>query len=259
MRTQELFDLTGKVAIVTGGGGGLGVQIVEALADCGASVIICSRNLDRCERTAEQIASAIPATLIPMECDVRDAEAIQRVVATAISKLGGIDILVNNAGTSWGAPLESYPLSGWQKVIDVNLTGTFHFTQIAGRAMIERGEGGKIVNLASVTAFRGAEPEHLDAVAYHASKGGVVAFTRDVAVKWARHRINVNAIAPGWFPTEMSQVVLQRSNGEFLRRIPLQRYGGADDLKGAIVFLASSASDFVTGHTLMVDGGQSVT
>jgi gluconate 5-dehydrogenase len=191
-----------------------------------------------------------------MRCDVRATAEIEAVVERAMAEFGAIDVLVNNAGTSWGAPAEDYPLEGWQKVIDVNLTGLFQFTQLAGRTMIAQGRG-KIVNIASVAAFGGAPPELMDAVAYNASKGGVVAFTRDLAVKWARHSITVNAIAPGWFPTEMSQQLLDRSGDVFLERIPLGRFGGPDDLRGLIVFLAGPASDFVTGQTVIVDGGQS--
>jgi gluconate 5-dehydrogenase len=168
-----------------------------------------------------------------------------------------LHILVNNAGTSWGAPVEAYPLDGWQKVIDVNLTGMFLFAQAVGREMIAHGAGGKIVNIASVAAFGGAPPELMNAIAYNTSKGGVVAFTRDLAVKWAHHDIHVNAIAPGWFPTEMSKVLLDQSGDAFLEEIPLRRFGSSEDLVGAIVFLTSRASDYVTGHTLVVDGGQS--
>jgi gluconate 5-dehydrogenase len=193
---------------------------------------------------------------IGLRCDVRSGEEIAAVVERTLAELGSIDVLVNNAGTSWGASVEEYPLEGWQKVIDVNLTGLFQFTQLAGRTMIAQGHG-KIVNIASVAAFGGAPPELMDAVAYNASKGGVVAFTRDVAVKWARHGISVNAIAPGWFPTEMSQQLLDRSGDVFLERIPLGRFGAPDDLRGTIVFLAGPASDFITGQTLIVDGGQS--
>jgi NAD(P)-dependent dehydrogenase (short-subunit alcohol dehydrogenase family) len=191
-----------------------------------------------------------------MRCDVRSAAEIAAVVERTVTELGAVDVLVNNAGTSWGAPVADYPLDGWQKVIDVNLTGLFQFTQLAGRTMIAQRRG-KIVNVASVAAFGGAPPELMDAVAYNPSKGGVVAFTRDVAVKWGRHGITVNAIAPGWFPTEMSQLLLERSGDVFLERIPLGRFGAPDDLRGTIVFLASPASDFITGHTLIVDGGQS--
>jgi gluconate 5-dehydrogenase len=179
------------------------------------------------------------------------------VADTTVAELGGIDVLVNNAGTSWGAPAEDTPLEGWQKVVDVNLTGVFLFSQAAGRAMIAAAGGGSIVNIASVAGLRGSPPGAMDAVAYNASKGGVIAFTRDLAHKWAQHRIRVNAIAPGWFPSDMSNVLLERHGDTFLETIPLRRFGGPEDLKGAIAFLASPASAYVTGQTLIVDGGQS--
>jgi NAD(P)-dependent dehydrogenase (short-subunit alcohol dehydrogenase family) len=253
---SDLFDLGGQVAIVTGGGAGLGRIFADALAEAGAEVAVCGRNAERCEQAAEEIAQTHDVRAFGMRCDVRSAAEIEAVVDRTAKELGSIDVLVNNAGTSWGAPLEGYPLEGWQKVIDVNLTGLFQFTQFAGRKMIAQGRG-KIINVASVAAFGGAPPEVLDAVAYNASKGGVVALTRDVAVKWARHGITANAIAPGWFPTEMSQVLLERSGDVFLERIPLARFGAPNDLKGTIVFLAGPASDFITGQTLIVDGGQS--
>ncbi len=146
------------------------------------------------------------------------------------------------------------PLEAWNKVIETNLTGTFLFSQAAGKIML-RQRRGKIINVASVAGFRGAPPE-LPAIGYHASKGGVIAFTKDLACKWAGHNINVNAIAPGWFPTHMSEVVIERNKEAFLKRIPLGRFGSENDLKGAAVFLASDASDFITGHVLVVDGGQ---
>ena len=178
-------------------------------------------------------------------------------MSSTVELLGRVDILVNNAGTSWGASPEDIPLEGWQKVIDVNLTGAFLFAQAVGRVLIAQGSGGKIVNVASVAAFRGAPSEAMNALPYNASKGGLVALTIDLAVKWARHDIHVNAIAPGWFPSDMSEKVLERAGDALLARVPLGRYGGPDDLKGAVAFLASPASDFVTGTTLVVDGGQS--
>jgi len=255
---QELFDLSGKRAIVTGGGGGLGYQIAYGLAEAGAATVLCGRNVDRCRDAAETIERELGVRSIGVRCDVRDEGEIAAVVDAATSELGGIDVLVNNSGTSWGAPAVDYPLDGWRKVIDVNLTGLFLFTQAVGRHMIEAGAGGKIVNLGSVVALRGAPADMLDAVGYSASKGGVISLTRDLAVKWAPHGINVNAIAPGWFPTDMSRVLLERSGDEYLAHIPLNRFGGDDDLKGAAVFLASRASDYVTGQTLVVDGGQTV-
>jgi NAD(P)-dependent dehydrogenase (short-subunit alcohol dehydrogenase family) len=173
-----------------------------------------------------------------------------------MEELGRLDVLVNNAGTSWGAPAEETPLEGWQKVVDVNLTGVFLFSQAAGRAMID-GSGGAIVNIASVAGLHGAPAEITNTVVYHATKGGVIAFTRDLAWKWARHGIRVNAIAPGWFPSDMANFVLNQHGGELVGHVPLGRFGGPDDLKGPVVFLASDASAYVTGHTLVVDGGQS--
>jgi NAD(P)-dependent dehydrogenase (short-subunit alcohol dehydrogenase family) len=252
---QELFDLSGRVAIVTGGGTGIGRQMAEALAEAGADLVLCARKAERCEQAAGELA-ALGVRALGLGCDVRDPEQVQGVVARARDEFDRIDILVNNAGTVWGAAPEDTPLEGWQKVIDVNLTGVFLCSQAAGRAMIEQGEGGKIVNIASVAAFTGGPPEVMNAIAYNASKGGVVSFTRDLACKWAQHRINVNAIAPGWFPSDMSSFVLDRHGESLLDHVPLRRFGGPEDLKGAVVFLASRASDYVTGHTLVVDGGQ---
>ncbi len=257
MAVGDLFNLEGRSAIVTGGGAGLGQYFAEALAEAGADLVLCARKAERCEATAAALRRDFGVDAVAMACDVRDKEQVQAVVARALSEFGSVDILVNNAGTSWGAPVAEYPLEGWQKVIDVNLTGLFLCAQAAGREMISAGRG-KIVNIASVAAFGGAPPELVDAIAYNTSKGGVVAFTRDLAVKWARHGITVNALAPGWFPTEMSEFLLERSGEAFLERIPLGRFGEPADLKGALLFLASDASNFVTGQTLAVDGGQSV-
>jgi NAD(P)-dependent dehydrogenase (short-subunit alcohol dehydrogenase family) len=255
LRPSELFDLSGRVAIVTGGGSGIGRQMAEGLAESGADLVLCARKPERCEQAAEELR-ALGVRALGLRCDVRDPAEVQAVVDRARSELGRIDILVNNAGTSWGAPAEDYPLEGWQKVIDVNLTGVFLCSQAVGRVMIAQ-RAGRIVNIASVAAFGGAPPELMDAVAYNAAKGGVVAFTRDLATKWARHGINVNAIAPGWFPTDMNKVLLDAQGDAYLEHIPLRRFGGENDLKGAVVFLASRASDYVTGQTLVVDGGQS--
>jgi len=253
---RELFDLSGKTAIVTGGGSGLGRQMAEGLAEMGTSLVLCARKAGRCEQAAAEL-SALGVQAIGMGCDVRDPAQVQAVVERARTDVGEIDVLVNCAGTVWGATPVEMPLEGWQKVIDVNLTGTFLFAQAVGRALIERGSGGKIVNIASVAGLRGAPPEVMNSLPYNTSKGGVIAFTRDLAWKWARHGINVNAIAPGWFPSEMSSFVLDKHGDKLARNIPLGRFGGPHDLKGAVVFLASAASDYVTGHTLVVDGGES--
>ena len=255
MDARELFDLTGKSAIVTGGGTGIGRDMAQALAEAGANVVLCARNVERCEQAASELAE-LGVNALGLHCDVREPDEVQAVVDRTNEAFGRVDILVNNAGTVWGASPEETPLHGWQKVIDVNLTGVFLFAQAAGRVMIGDGGGGKIVNIASVAGLGGAPAEVMNAISYNASKGGVIAFTRDLACKWAPHRINVNAIAPGWFPSEMSRFVLERQP-QVVERIPLRRFGGPDDLKGAILFLASSAADYVTGHTLVVDGGQS--
>jgi NAD(P)-dependent dehydrogenase (short-subunit alcohol dehydrogenase family) len=255
LSVRELFDLSGKTAIVTGGGTGIGRQMAEGLAEAGANLVLCARKAERCEQAAAELEQ-LGVRALGLGCDVRDPRQIEVVVRRTVDELGGVDVLVNNAGTVWGAAPEDMPLEGWQKVVDVNLTGVFLFAQAAGRVMIERG-GGSIVNIASVSGLHGAPAEVVNTVVYHATKGGVIAFTRDLAWKWARHDIRVNAIAPGWFPSDMSKFVLDRQGDDLARRIPLGRFGGPEDLKGAVIFLASPASAYVTGHTLVVDGGQS--
>ena len=251
---KQLFDLTGRVAIVTGGSMGLGRQMAEGLAEVGANLVLCARKQERCERAAEELKARGVRTLA-VGCDVKSQSNIQGVVDLALAQFGRIDILINNAGTSWGAPVEEMTLEQWSKVIDTNLTGTFLFSQAVGKIMTAQRRG-KIINIASTAGLRGAPPD-FQAIGYHASKGGVIAFTRDLARKWAIHNVHVNAIAPGWFPTHMSEVVIARHRENLLRGIPLGRFGSDYDLKGAAVFLASEASDFVTGQVLVVDGGQS--
>ncbi len=251
---RDLFDLTGRTAIVTGGSVGLGRQMAEALAEMGANLVFCARKKERCVQAAEELQTLGVKTLA-LACDVKNPADIHAVVASTLAAFGRIDILINNAGTSWGAPVEEMRLEHWNKVIETNLTGTFLFSQTVGKTMIAQRRG-KIINIASVAGLGGAPPE-FQAIGYHASKGGVIIFTKDLACKWGIHNIQVNAIAPGWFPTDMSQVLIERNKDAFLSRIPLHRFGNDHDLKGAAVFLASDASDFVTGHVLVVDGGQS--
>jgi NAD(P)-dependent dehydrogenase (short-subunit alcohol dehydrogenase family) len=254
MHVKQLFELTGRVAIVTGGSIGLGRQMAEALAEMGANVVLCARRKERCEKAAEELQKLGVKTLA-LGCDVKNPAEIQQVVDATMAEFGHIDILINNAGTSWGAPVEEMRLEHWNKVIETNLTGTFLFSQAVGRIMVAQRRG-KIINIASVAGLGGAPPE-FQAIGYHASKGGVITFTKDLACKWGIHNIQVNSIAPGWFPTNMSQVLIERNKETFLRSIPLCRFGNESDLKGAAVFLASNASDYVTGHVLVVDGGQS--
>jgi gluconate 5-dehydrogenase len=251
---RDLFNLAGRVAIVTGGSIGLGRQIAEGLAEMGAHLVLCARKRERCQQAAEELQQLGVRTLA-LGCDVKNPADVQAVVDAAFSQFGRIDILVNNAGISWGAPVEEMSLEDWNKVIETNLTGTFLCAQAVGKVMIKRGRG-KIINIASVAGLGGAPPT-LPAIGYHASKGGVISFTKDLACKWAMHNIQVNAIAPGWFPTHMSNKVLDHNRDFFLSQIPLRRFGNEHDLKGSAVFLASDASDYVTGHVLVVDGGQS--
>jgi NAD(P)-dependent dehydrogenase (short-subunit alcohol dehydrogenase family) len=253
VNVKQLFDLTGRVAIVSGGSMGLGLQMAEGLAEMGATLVVCARKKERCEEAADALRRRGVQTLA-LGCDVKDKAAIQQVVDETLAKFGRIDILVNNAGVSWGAPVEDMTLEQWDKVLSTNLTGTFLFCQAAGKAMVAQ-RSGKIINIASVAGLGGASAE-LEAIGYHASKGGVIAFTKDLACKWAPHNIQVNAIAPGWFPTHMSGWVIEHHKDSLLAKIPLGRFGGDHDLKGAAVFLASDASAYVTGHVLVVDGGQ---
>lgn len=253
MHARKLFDLTGRAAIVSGGSMGLGLQMAQGLAEMGASLVLCARRRERCEQAAETLRGN-GAQALSLECDVRDKASIEEVVRETLAKFGRIDILVNNAGVAWGAPLEAMTLEQWDQVLSTNLTGTFLFCQAVSRAMTSQ-RSGKIINIASVAGLTGASAE-LPAIGYHASKGGVIAFTRDLACKWAPHNIQVNAIAPGWFPTHMTQWVLENRKNDLLPKIPLGRFGGDHDLKGAAVFLASDASAYVTGHVLVVDGGQ---
>jgi NAD(P)-dependent dehydrogenase (short-subunit alcohol dehydrogenase family) len=264
VNVKQLFDLSGRVAIVTGGSIGLGRQMAEGLAEMGAHLVLCARKEERCHQAAEQLQQ-LGVKAIAVGCDVRNPASIQEMVEATLSQFGRIDVLINNAGISWGAPVEEMRLEDWNKVIETNLTGTFLCAQAVGKVMIRQSRGknsagknsaGKIINVASVAGLGGA-PAELPAIGYHASKGGVISFTKDLACKWASHNIQVNAIAPGWFPTHMSNRVLEHHEELFLSHIPLRRFGNEHDLKGAAVFLASDASNYVTGHVLVVDGGQS--
>jgi len=253
VNVKQLFDLSGRVAIITGGSIGLGRQMAQGLAEMGANVVLCARKKERCEKAAEEL-QAFGVKTLALACDVTNPASIQELAHTTVSQFGRIDILINNAGTSWGAPTEEMRLEQWNKVLETNLTGTFLCSQTVGKIMIAQ-KRGKIINIASVAGMAGSPPE-LQAIGYSTSKGGVITFTRDLARKWAGHNIHVNAIAPGWFPTHMSGGVIDRNRENILKGIPLGRLGSENDLKGAAVFLASGASDFVTGHVLVVDGGQ---
>ncbi|MFN7727158.1 MAG: SDR family oxidoreductase [Rubrivivax sp.] len=252
---QQLFDLTGKTALVTGGSRGLGLQIAEALGEAGARVVLTSRKVsDLQEAAAELQAKGIDAQFIA--ADASDPAQIQAVVTEAIAILGRIDILVNNAGATWGAPAEDHPLEAWDKVMNLNIRSIFLFSQaVAKHSMIPNG-GGRIINVASIAGLGGSS--EMKFIAYGTSKGAVVNFTRTLAGEWGRYNINVNALAPGFFPSKMTAGVLKTFGADNLAaRSPLGRLGDDDDLKGAALMFASAAGKHITGQILAVDGGVS--
>ncbi|UOR11468.1 SDR family oxidoreductase [Halobacillus amylolyticus] len=253
MHIKELFDLSGKTAIVTGGGRGLGKQIAEGFAESGANVVVCSRKEGACQEVSEQLTK-LGVKSLALKCDITNSDDIQHVVDKTVEQFGRIDILVNNSGATWGAPVEEMPIEAWQKVINVNVTGTFLMSQAVGKVMLEQ-EAGKIINIASVAGLKGSNPEYMDTIGYNSSKGAVITFTKDLAVKWGPRGIYVNAIAPGFFPTKMSKVLIEKGEDAFLKGTPLRKFGSENDLKGAAVFLASPASDYITGDIMVVDGG----
>ena len=254
MTALDLFRLNGKSAIVTGGGRGLGQYIALALADAGANVVVCSRKLDACEEVKRQI-EARGGRALALTCDVTSPEDVQRVTTAALDTFGAVDVLVNNSGATWGQRAEDMPVDKFVSVVNVNVTGTFLMSQAVGRVMIARGAGGAIVNLASIAGLTGGHPEVINVVGYSSSKGAIISMTRDLATSWAPHGIRVNAIAPGWFPTKMSGAVIERFREPMLANIPLHRFGTMEDIQGVAIFLASSASAYVTGQTVVVDGG----
>ncbi|MGP4060763.1 SDR family oxidoreductase [Halobacillus sp. H74] len=254
MHVKELFDLTGKTALVTGGGRGLGEQIVEGLAEAGANIIVCSRKKEACEQVALRLESDLGVQTLALACDITKPEDVEQVVQESVDRFGTIDVLVNNSGATWGAPTLDMPLEAFQKVMNVNVTGTFLMSQKVGEVMLKQ-KSGKIINIASVAGLGGADPRFMQTVGYNASKGAVITFTKDLAVKWGESNIQVNALAPGFFPTKMSKGVLEQGGDFILDRTPLGRFGSEQDLKGAALFLACKASDYVTGDVLVVDGG----
>lgn len=254
LKVTGMFDLTGRTAVVTGGSIGLGAQMATALAQVGVNLVVAARKIERCADLCHKLTE-LGVKAIPATCDVSKANDCQGLVDQTVKEFGTIDILVNNAGCTWGADSLNYPMDKWQQILDVNLTGLFQLSAMTARVMKEHG-GGKIINISSVAGFTGAEPERMNAVAYNATKAAVINLTRDLAVKWACYGIYVNAIAPGYFPSHMTEGVLDKISNRMLPIIPLGRFGNDSDLKGPIVFLSSSASDYITGQCLVVDGGR---
>lgn len=253
MKVHQLLDLTGRVALVTGGSRGLGLAMAGALAEMGASVAITARKAVELDEARAGLAAA-GHTVATFVADLSRPDAAAPLVDAIVTQLGPIDILVNNAGTSWGAPAENYPLDGWQKVMDLNLTGTWHLTQhVANRSMIPR-RYGRIINIASITALRGSTTG-FKAVAYSTSKGGLLSLTRALAGEWGVHGITVNAICPGFIPSKLSRGILDRIGEDVIAATPLRQLGTEDDLKGIVVLLAGAGGRHITGQYLAIDGG----
>jgi gluconate 5-dehydrogenase len=250
----QLFDLSGRIALVTGAGSGLGVCFAEALAEAGAGVVCVGRRLDRVRATAVRRRD-LGRPSLALAVDVTQEEQVIGMIAQTVRQFGRLDILVNNAGTAAVGPPEALTLADWQRVLDVNLTGVFLCPREAAKAMIAAGTGGCIVNIASILGVVASEP--VPTAAYAATKGAVVNLTRDLAVHWTPKGIRVNAIGPGSFASEMTDAFLAMPamRQEIGRRTPLGRVGRPDERKGALIFLASDASSSVTGQTLFVDGG----
>jgi gluconate 5-dehydrogenase len=252
---QQLFDLSGQVALVTGGSRGLGLQMAEALGEAGAKIMLTSRKAADLEEAAAHLsARGIDARWIA--ADASDPAQIRKVVDETMQRLGRIDILVNNAGATWGAPAEDYRLAAWDKVMNLNIRSLFLFAQAVGKASMIPNQRGRIINVASIAGLGGSMDVQF--IAYGTSKGAVVNFTRTLAGEWGRHGITVNALAPGFFPSKMTQGVLATFGVEKLAAAaPLKRLGDDDDLKGAVLLFASAAGKHITGQILAVDGGVS--
>jgi len=253
---RALFDLNGRVALVTGGSRGLGLQIAEALGEFGAHVVLAARKqaeLD--EAVAGLSAKGIAAEGIAADLGKGGQSALIGEIVTRHRRL---DILVNNAGATWGAPAEDHPLEAWEKVIDLNLTGLFLLTQEAARTCFLPQGGGAVVNVASVEGLQAHHPSMTGTAAYNASKGAVLSLTRALAAEWGPRNIRVNALAPGYFPSRMTRAMLDTAGARLIDDTPRGRLGGPDDLKGAALLLATDAGAHITGQVIVVDGGMTV-
>ncbi|MGA8279044.1 MAG: SDR family oxidoreductase [Rhodanobacteraceae bacterium] len=257
MADNNLFDLSGKTALITGGSRGLGLQMAEALGTQGARLVLSARKADELKSAqAHLLALGIDADWVAAD-GAKEADIVSLSDAS-MEKLGRVDILVNNAGASWGAPAEDYPIEAWDKVFNLNIRGLFLLTQQIGKRSMIPNRYGRIVNIASIAGLRGNPPGAMQTLAYNSSKGAVVNFTRALAGEWGRYGITVNALAPGFFPSKMSQGLIKSLGEEALiGNSPLQRLGDDQDLKGAILLFASDAGKHITGQVLAIDGGYS--
>ncbi len=257
MKLNELFDLKDKIAIVTGGARGIGRFLANGMAEAGANIVLASRKLENCSESARELEQLGIKTLA-LKCDMQNKEEIAAVVKKTSETFGRIDILVNNAGITWGAPTLDYPIDKWEKVFDVNVNGLWFMTQKVANLMKEQG-GGKIINISSVLGSRGSDELFHPAVAYNSTKAAIEVLTKNLGVKLAKYNIHVNCIAPGFFRTDMMEYIFdpkfEKAKEAVLQQIPVNRIGSEDDIKALGVFLASKASDYLTGAVLPVDGG----
>lgn len=256
MSIKQLFDLTGKTALITGGSRGLGLQLAEALGEMGATVALVARKNDELLEAQEHLKK-MGITAYTIVADLQSEKSVPAVVDQALAHLKHIDILINNAGATWGAPAEDYPAEAWHKLMNLNINAMFFMSQeVAKRSMIPR-KYGKIINVASVAGLRG-NPAAMQTIAYNTSKGAAVNHTRALAAEWGKYNININAICPGFFPSKMTKGLLSQMEESVIQKTPLGRIGGEEDLKGAAVYLASEASRHVTGQYIAVDGGSCI-
>ena len=255
MAAKDLFDLSGRTALITGGSRGLGLQIAEALGEMGARIVLSARKADELEEAVAHLKTMrIDASYVV--ADASKESDIARLVDESMQRLGRIDILVNNAGATWGAPAEDHPLEAWDKLMNLNVRGVFLLTQAVGKRSMIPNHHGRVITVASIAGLRGNPPGMMKTLAYNTSKGALVNFTRALAGEWGPHGITVNAIAPGFFPSKMTRgVIAQLGEENMAKLVPLQRLGDSEDLKGAALLFASRAGKHITGQILAVDGG----
>lgn len=254
MNVKQLFDLTGRVAVVTGGSRGLGLQMAEALGEMGAKLALTARKQSELDEAVAHLKK-MGIEAAAWVCDIGKRDTIPGVFDRMLAKMGKVDILVNNAGAVWGAPAEDHPLEAWDKLIALNLVGAFVWAQQAAKKCMIPAKWGRIVNVASVAGLMASDPAVVRTVSYNATKHGVVGMTRQLAAEWGEHGITVNAICPGFFPSKMTRATLD-TTGELVRKVtPTKRLGNDEDLKGLAVLLASEASRHITGQAIAVDGG----
>jgi NAD(P)-dependent dehydrogenase (short-subunit alcohol dehydrogenase family) len=252
---SELFSLKGRAAIVTGGSRGIGLEMAEGLAEAGASLMLCARRDEWLTPTVAEMRRR-GFRVEGMRCDVSKAPEVQAVVDATVAAFGTVDILLNNAGVTWAAEPEDLPLDKWQKVVDINLTGAFLFAQAAGRVMLTH-EWGRIINVASIAGLQ-ASVHGPHYAPYAATKAGLMGLTRELAASWGRKNIRVNAIAPGFFHSRLADGAIEMAEPAIKANSPIPRVGLEGELKGVCVFLASDASNYITGQTIIVDGGRTI-